>query len=350
MTACPMGTIYERFVRPLLFRIDPETAHHLAIRCLELSSRTPWIWRSVPTKAERNISKDLFGLHFPNPVGLAAGFDKNAVALPAWAGLGFGFAEVGTITSLPQDGNPKPRIFRIPENQALINRLGFNNEGAERVALRLEALKRSGRWPKIPVGINLGKSKIIPLEVAAEDYCRAFRSLSHLGDYFVLNVSSPNTPGLRRLQERGAIQELFSVVQLEANGKPVLVKIAPDLDWQQVEDVLDMAESHGLAGVIATNTTIDHTAIPERFRTEGGLSGLPLQRRAMEVLEFVKQRSKVPLISVGGIMSADEALRRLDAGADLVQIYTGFIYRGPGLIREILKRVPASSKSLEPPG
>lgn len=345
-----MGIIYERLGRPLLFRLDPETAHHFAIGCLELSSRIPWIWRLIPTPLDKDISKDLFGLHFPNPIGLAAGFDKNAVALPAWAGLGFGFAEVGTITSLQQDGNPKPRIFRIPESEALINRLGFNNEGAERIALRLETLKKSGRWPKIPVGVNLGKSKIIPLEAAAEDYSRAFRSLAHLGDYFVLNVSSPNTPGLRLLQERDAIKELFSAVHREAKGKPLLVKIAPDLEWQQLEDVLDMAESQGLAGVIATNTTIDHNAIPVRFRTEGGLSGLPLQRRAMEVLEFVRRRSKLPVISAGGIMSAEEALRRLDAGADLLQIYTGFIYRGPGLVREILKKISVKSESLEPPG
>jgi dihydroorotate dehydrogenase len=188
------------------------------------------------------------------------------------------------------------------------------------------------------------------LEKAAEDYARAFKSLSHLGDYFVLNVSSPNTPGLRQLQERNAIKELFSVVGGEAAGKPVLVKIAPDLDWRQIESVLEMAESQGLNGVIATNTTTDHTAIPDRFRTEGGLSGLPLRRRSMEVLQFVKERSKLPVISVGGIMSAEEALRRLDIGADLVQIYTGLIYRGPGLIRDILRRIQPELESLEPPG
>jgi dihydroorotate dehydrogenase len=345
-----MGMIYERLGRPLFFQLNPETAHHFAIKCLELSSRISWIWPLIATPPDKDISKDLFGLHFPNPVGLAAGFDKNGVALPAWAGLGFGFAEVGTITSLPQEGNPKPRIFRIPESEALINRLGFNNEGAERIASRLETLKKSGRWPKIPVGINLGKSKIVPLEAAAEDYCRVFRSLAHLGDYFVLNVSSPNTPGLRLLQERNAIEELFSAVYREAKGKPLLVKIAPDLKRPQLEDVLDVAENCGLVGVIATNTTIDHTGIPERFRTDGGLSGLPLQRRSMEVLEFVKQRSKLPVISAGGIMSANEALRRLDAGADLVQIYTGFIYRGPGFIREILKQIAGKPRSLEPPG
>jgi dihydroorotate dehydrogenase len=350
MTEFPMGSIYERLVRPFLFQLDPETAHHLAVRCLELSSLAPSIWQLVQAKPDPRLSKDLFGLHFPNPIGLAAGFDKNAVALPAWAGLGFGFAEVGTITSVAQDGNPRPRIFRIPESEALINRLGFNNEGAERIALRLEGLKKSGRWPRIPVGINLGKSRTVPLQKAAEDYARAFKSLSDLGDYFVLNVSSPNTPGLRQLQERNAIKELFSVVGSEAAGKPVLVKIAPDLDWRQIESVLEMAESQGLNGVIATNTTTDHTAIPDRFRTEGGLSGLPLRRRSMEVLQFVKERSKLPVISVGGIMSAEEALRRLDLGADLVQIYTGLIYRGPGLIRDILRRIPTELESLEPPG
>src|SRR5260370_4438592 len=247
MTEFAIGTIYEAFVRPLVFRLDAETAHHLAIRCLEVSSPTPSVWHLIQAKPDPKFSKDLFGLHFPNPVGLAAGFDKNAVALPAWAGLGFGFAEVGTITSLQQEGNPKPRIFRIPESEALINRLGFNNEGAERVALRLGALKQSGGWPEIPIGINLGKSRIIPLEQAAEDYCRAFRPLSQLGDYFVLNGSSPNTPGLRQLQERDAMKELISVVCAEAAGKPVLVKIAPDLDCHLAEDVLTLSESYGLA-------------------------------------------------------------------------------------------------------
>jgi dihydroorotate dehydrogenase len=350
MTEFPMGMIYERLVRPLLFQFDPETAHYLAIRCLELSSLIPSIWRLVQAKPDARLAKELFGLHFPNPIGLAAGFDKNAVALPAWAGLGFGFAEVGTITSVRQDGNPKPRIFRIPESEALINRLGFNNEGAERIGLRLQGLKKSGRWPSIPVGINLGKSRTVPLEKAAEDYCRAFRSLSHLGDYFVLNVSSPNTPGLRQLQERDAMKELFSAVGIEAAGKPLLVKIAPDLDRRQVESILEMAETLGLAGIIATNTTTEQTAIPERFRTEGGLSGLPLRGKSTEVLQFVKERSKLPVISAGGIMSADEALRRLDLGADLVQIYTGFIYRGPGLIREILRRASTELKASEPSG
>jgi dihydroorotate dehydrogenase len=337
-------SIYENWLRPLLFLMDPETAHQFTIRLLEWSSHGSAFWNLVsrPTGPGKNV----FGVHFPNPIGLAAGLDKNAVALPAWARMGFGFVEVGTITTVAQPGNPKPRIFRIPEQEALINRLGFNNEGAERVAIRLEALKQSGHWPSIPIGINLGKSKITPLDKAAEDYRRSYRVLSHLGDYFVLNVSSPNTPGLRLLQQGDAIKELFSVFRSEPDHKPLLVKIAPDLDWPDVELILEVVDEFGLAGVIATNTTIDQAGVPERVRTEGGLSGFPLQRRAMEILKFIKKQSHLPVISVGGIMHADEALRRLDAGADLIQVYTGLIYRGPKLIADILGLIePAKGRN-----
>jgi dihydroorotate dehydrogenase len=334
-----MDSIYERWLRPLLFLLDPETAHQLTIKLLEWSSRLPAFGLFGPAATRPDTGKNVFGVHFPNPVGLAAGLDKNAVALPAWAGIGFGFVEVGTVTFLAQPGNPKPRIFRIPEREALINRLGFNNQGAERVALRLEALKKSGRWPKIPIGINLGKSRVTPLEGAAEDYRRSYRILSHLGDYFVLNVSSPNTPGLRLLQQGDAIKELFSMFRSEPNRKPLLVKIAPDLDWPDIGNILAMVEEFGLAGVVATNTTIDHTGVSERARTEGGLSGLPLQQRAMEVLKFIKKRSQLPVVSVGGIMRAEDALQRLDAGADLVQLYTGLVYRGPSLVGDILRRM-----------
>jgi dihydroorotate dehydrogenase len=328
-------SIYESWLRPLLFLLDPESAHQFTIKLLEWSSLGPAFWNLVsrPTSPGKNV----FGIDFPNPVGLAAGLDKNAVALPAWARIGFGFVEVGTITSVAQPGNPKPRIFRIPEHEALINRLGFNNQGAERVAIRLEALKQSGHWPRIPIGINLGKSKVTSLEEAAEDYRRSYRVLSHLGDYFVLNVSSPNTPGLRLLQQGDAIKELFSMFRSEPNHKPLLVKIAPDLDWPDIELIVELTEEFGLAGVIATNTTINQADIPARARQEGGLSGLPLQRRAMEILKFIKKQSHLPVISVGGIMQADEALRRLDAGADLIQIYTGLIYRGPKLVADILR-------------
>jgi dihydroorotate dehydrogenase len=333
-------SIYESWLRPLLFLLDPETAHRFTIKLLEWSSHGPAFWNLVSRPT--GPGKKVFGVDFANPIGLAAGLDKNAVALPAWARIGFGFVEVGTITSVAQPGNPKPRIFRIPEREALINRLGFNNQGAERVALRLEALKQSGHWPRIPIGINLGKSRVTPLERAAEDYRRSFRVLSHLGDYFVLNVSSPNTPGLRLLQQGDAIKELFSMFRSEPKHKPLLVKIAPDLDWPDIELILDLTEEFGLAGVVATNTTTNQADIPERARKEGGLSGLPLQRRAMEILKFIKKQSQLPVISVGGIMQADEALRRLDAGADLIQIYTGLIYRGPKLVADILQQIKSA--------
>lgn len=331
---------YRSCIRPLFFALDPESAHHFAMKCLEVAG--PWI-RGFRTPGDERLAREVFGLRFPNPVGLAAGFDKNAVALPGWEALGFGFAEVGTITAKAQPGNPLPRMFRIPESKAVINRLGFNNEGAESVALRLEALKRTGQWPSFPVGINLGKSKVTPLEQATSDYVTSFRRLRPLGDYFVLNVSSPNTPGLRKLQDRGALDDLLGAVQREnERAVPVLLKIAPDLEWPAVEEILSLVELHKLSGLIATNTTIDHSAIPEPLRQQGGLSGQPLAARSMEVLRFLTQRTKLPVISVGGIGSADDALRRFDAGAALVQIYTGLVYEGPRLVTQIQKALGGS--------
>jgi len=330
--------MYKLLIRPLLFLVDPEAIHHIAFYLLRLTLKLPGsrpLMRRLFSFQHPQLERELMGLRFKNPIGLAAGFDKDAREIDELAELGFGFLEIGTLTPQPQSGNDRPRLFRLPKDQALINRMGFNNEG---VLAAVERLKK--RKSDVLIGGNIGKNKMTPNERAFEDYNYCFEALYPYVDYFVVNVSSPNTPGLRQLQERDAMKELFSAVGREAGGKPVLVKMAPDLDWHAVENVLSMAESSGLAGVIATNTTTDHSAIPERFRAEGGLSGLPLRDRAMEILRFVKQRSKLPVISVGGIMSADEALRRLDAGADLVQIYSGFIYRGPTLIREILKRIP----------
>jgi dihydroorotate dehydrogenase len=316
--------------------MDPENAHHLAIATLATISRYPSILRVLHGPDSRKLEREVFGLHFPNPIGLAAGFDKNGVALPAWEALGFGFVEVGTITAKAQPGNPRPRIFRIPELEALINRLGFNNEGAAAVGERLGALKNSQRWPKIPVGINLGKSKIVPLEKAAPDYVESFRRLKTLGDYFVLNVSSPNTPGLRKLQEGSLIRELFRQIQAENPGKPLLVKIAPDLTFAQIEEILALASDHHLAGIVATNTTIDHQTVPSAKKQEGGLSGKPLSGRSLEILRYIRKLSALPVISVGGIMSANDAKARFDAGAELIQLYTGLIYRGPGILRDII--------------
>ncbi len=331
-------TFYETVLRPLLFSLDPERVHELAMIMLKMLSRQTWALDFVRRDQDQALGREVFGLYFANPVGLAAGFDKNGVALPAWEALGFGFIEIGTITAHEQPGNPRPRIFRVPELEAVINRLGFNNEGVERISARLENLRTASRWPKIPVGINIGKSKIVPLEDAVSDYVQSFNRLRALGDYFVLNVSSPNTPDLRKLQEQGAIKVLLEAIQLRNPGKPLLVKIAPDVTFEQLDYILESALECKLAGVVATNTTIDHQAVPLARRQTGGLSGKPLRTRSLEVLKFIKEHSALPVISVGGIMNADDATARFDAGADLVQIYTGLVYRGPALVGQIAQK------------
>ena len=329
--------LYERLVRPLLFSLSPETAHHLAIRNLGAASGWPAVLRQFERFKPPPRPTSVFGLTFPNPIGLAAGFDKNGVAVPAWEALGFGFIEIGTVTAKPQPGNPKPRIFRYPEQQALINRLGFNNDGAHVVAARLRAVRESRRWPSIPVGINLGKSKATPLEEAVEDYLYSFRLLAPLGDYLVLNVSSPNTPGLRSLQEHDALERLLRAVRRENEnvGRPVLLKIAPDLALSDLEQVIATSEQNGIAGIIATNTTLDHSAIPNPLDQTGGLSGVPLREKATEFVRAIRARSQLPIIASGGISDAASGREKFEAGAQLVQVYTGYIYRGPGLLREI---------------
>jgi dihydroorotate dehydrogenase len=333
--------LYTQLLRPLLFSADAEAVHHLAMRALSILGKV------VGPLAPRNdpkLARTVFGVTFPNPVGLAAGFDKNAVALPAWAMLGFGFAEVGTITARAQPGNPKPRIFRIPECGSLINRLGFNNDGCDRIADRLRRLRESGCWPRIPIGINLGKSKVTPMEEATNDYLLSFERLKHLGDYFVLNVSSPNTPGLRQLQDHAALDELLTAVQRRnPEQRPVLVKIAPDLEWPAIEQIIALAEEHRIAGLIATNTTVDHSSVPAQRRTLGGLSGRPLRARSTEVLRFITARTDLPVIAVGGIFTPDDAMEKFDAGAVLVQLYTGFIYEGPGLVGRINRALASQS-------
>lgn len=337
-TLRPVSTYayYQKLLRPLLFSVDPETIHHITIWLMQHVGRALGPLR--PPHDPRN-ERTVFGVRFPNPVGLAAGLDKNAVALAAWEALGFGFAEVGTITARAQPGNPKPRIFRIPELKALINRLGFNNDGCDVVAIRLKRLREDGAWPRIPVGINLGKSKVTPLDEAVSDYLLSFERLQHFGDYFVLNVSSPNTPGLRQLQDRGSLTLLIQAIQeRNTDGRPLLVKIAPDLEFDAIEDILALAQETKLSGLIATNTTLDHSSVPESRRTQGGLSGAPLTQRSTEIVKFITSRSDLPVIAVGGIMSADDAMRKFDAGAALIQLYTGFIYEGPDLVRQILQR------------
>jgi len=329
--------LYQHFVRRVLFSLSAETAHNLAIRNLRTISSLPSVLAQLQRFQPPPAPKTVFGLTFPNQVGLAAGFDKNGVAIPAWAALGFGFVEIGTVTAQPQPGNPKPRIFRYPEQQALINRLGFNNDGADVVAARLGALRVSGRWPAIPVGINLGKSKVTPIGNAVDDYLYSFRLLAPLADYVVLNVSSPNTPGLRSLQEHNALEQLLRAIQAENQNvrKPVLVKIAPDLSIPELEQVITACEQHEVAGMIATNTTLDHSAIPSARDQTGGLSGRPLREKSTEFVRAITSRSSLPVIASGGITDAGSAREKLEAGAQLLQVYTGYVYRGPGLLREI---------------
>lgn len=322
-----------RFFRALLFRLPAESAHNAALMALR--------WTPIPLLRRIGVAVEsprrLWGLHFPNPVGLAAGMDKNASALMAWEALGFGFVEVGTITALPQPGNPKPRCFRYPSQAALVNRMGFNNAGASAIATRLARQKAAGHWPKIPVGINLGKSKATPNEQAASDYATSFRLLLPFGDYFVVNVSSPNTPNLRALQDRDALASIVSTLQKINPGKPLLVKIAPDLAPDAVREIAALANAEGLAGIIATNTTIDHSSLPAGTDQQGGLSGAPLTKRSTEILETLRASTRLPLIGSGGVMSAEDAVAKVSRGADLVQIYTGFVYHGPRLIGDISK-------------
>jgi len=326
--------LYSDIVRPCLFQLDPETAHCLALAGLKLTP-APVIRALFGAAAEKPVR--LFGLTFPNPVGLAAGMDKNAEALGAWEALGFGFVEAGTVTARAQPGNDKPRCFRYPPQQALINRMGFNNPGAEAVARTLSSLKSSGRWPRIPVGMNIGKSKVTPLDDAPSDYAASFRQLLPYGDYFVINVSSPNTPGLRQLQDRESLAAIVRTLKSIDSSKPLLVKIAPDLSDDDVKDMASLAESEKLDGLIATNTTLDHSSVPVESDQAGGLSGSPLRARSTEVLRILRVNTSLPIIASGGVMSAESAREKLDAGASLVQIYTGFIYRGPGLIRDIVR-------------
>jgi dihydroorotate dehydrogenase len=323
------------FSKPLLFRLPPEAAHRLAVRGLRVVGSL----FQVPDACKNpKLSKKVFGLTFPNPVGLAAGFDKQAELVDVWPRLGFGFVELGTFTAKAQPGNPKPRIFRLKPQAALINKMGFNNPGAGEAARRLKHFKDSGRWPACPVGINLGKSKVTPLEEAVDDYLFSLQQLKPYADYLVVNVSSPNTPGLRSLQESKPLKKLLSAVVKGAGRVPVLLKLAPDLTDPALKQAADTALSCRCAGLIATNTTLDRLVLGSKLGwPEGGLSGRPLLARSTEVLALLSKftRGKIPLIGVGGILDAQDAKEKLEAGASLIQLYTGFVYRGPKLVEEI---------------
>lgn len=340
-----MGLIYEGLLRPLMFRMPPEEAHSFAMRSLRLMQVLPGIRTMLRRVQQVSAPCRVFGVNFPNPVGLAAGFDKDAEALPAWEALGFGFVEAGTITAHAQPGNPKPRCFRYPSHKALVNRMGFNNDGADAVAARLDRLKTSGRWPGIPVGINIGKSKVTPVEEAPADYLRSFQALRPFADYFVINVSSPNTPGLRSLQSPDALHKIIEPL-LKANDSkiPILVKIAPDLALHDIDAVVALAEDSGISGLIATNTTLDHSAIANLHDEQGGLSGLPLRANSLRIVRHIAAQTHLPVIASGGVMDVEAANEKFEAGALLVQLYTGFIYAGPGLVPAIARsrcHVPA---------
>jgi dihydroorotate dehydrogenase len=340
-------TLFESAVRPVLFRVgggDAEEAHEFTLgRLARLGAPARALMRG---RYATDAPVEVFGVRFPNAVGLAAGMDKNGVALPSWPALGFGFVEVGTVTAKAQPGNDKPRLFRLRDSEAIINRMGFNNAGAAALADRLEKLGGIG----VPLGISLGKSKVTPLEEAVEDYLTSYRLLHRYADYIAVNVSSPNTPGLRTLQDRSAVADLLTAL---AGDTPVLVKIAPDLTEPAIAELLEVCLSHGAAGVIATNTTLarDGLAAADQPRAAeaGGLSGSPLTAKAREVVHFVHTETsgRLPIIGVGGIMTADDATAMLDAGASLVQLYSGFIYHGPALVRGAARAAAARHPRVE---
>jgi dihydroorotate dehydrogenase len=360
-----MSWCYRVILRPFLFAQDSEAIHSRTLTALRRVSGSETICEALAALyGAPPLPVDLLGLTFPNPVGLAAGMDKHAAAAPVWPSLGFGFSELGGVTLHEQPGNPAPRLFRAVADQALINRMGFNNPGAKAVAGQLTQWRALGRWPAHPIGINLGKSKITPLEQAPQDYAGSLRWLWNLADFFVINVSSPNTPNLRRLQDKAALDEILAAVQ-EANRdesrlagresapgiasgspkpKPILVKVAPDLSFAALDEILELAEPRSLAGIVATNTTLGRppTTNPlcERVYQEiGGLSGKPLAARSTEIIRHLyhQTQGKLPIIGVGGIFSAADAWDKIVAGASLVQVYTGLVYEGPGLIRQIVE-------------
>jgi len=319
--------VYEKLLRPLLFRLDAEQAHNLGMWVLARGLiRTRLM-------SDPRLQVSCMGLTFPNPIGLAAGLDKNGVAASRWGSLGFGFAELGTVTPEPQPGNDKPRLFRIPSEKAIINRMGFNNEGAVAMAERLRGVQSS-----IPLGINLGKNKVTEAADAPSDYEKAFRVLNGRGSYFVINVSSPNTPGLRALQEKGALLDIVDAMHSVTTSRPILIKVAPDLNHAELDDVVSVVMEKNLAGLIATNTTLDRSMLRTNLDQAGGLSGAPLLQKSNDICAYV--RSVLPaekaLIGVGGIFTADDVRAKLATGANLVQMYTGWVYGGPMTVPRIL--------------
>lgn len=348
-----MSWFYRKVIRPVLFNFDSEEIHNRTMLALGLLSRQSLgcellaDFYGLPVLPTR-----VFGLDFPNPIGLAAGMDKHAAAVPAWAALGFGFTELGGVTWHPQPGNPQPRIFRLIPEEGLINRMGFNNPGAVAIAERLANWKASQLWPKHPVGINLGKSKVTPLQEAAEDYTNSFRLLKHYADFFVVNVSSPNTPNLRQLQDKAALDQILAALN-EANKcgttpeKPILVKVAPDLSFPALDELLEVSSFRRISGIVATNTTIVRPSGDNPlYKETGGLSGRPLRERSTGMIRHIYKQTKgaLPIVGVGGIFNAHDAWEKIAAGSSLLQIYTGLIYEGPSIVREICEGLAARLK------
>ncbi len=344
--------MYKLLIKPILFCFTPEQAHHITFTLIKFLFKIPGvsiIFRAVYTVTDKRLERTVFGITFPNPVGLAAGFDKDAKIVDEFSALGFGFIEIGTVTPVPQSGNDKPRLFRLPQDEAVINRMGFNNGGMKEVAARLRKRKS-----KVLIGGNIGKNKVTPNEEALTDYIKAFNELFDCVDYFVVNVSSPNTPGLRALQEKEPLKKILNSLQ-EVNNqktapKPILLKIAPDLTNEQLNDIVEIIIETKLSGIIATNTTISRDGLTSPAgKVEkigmGGLSGKPLTVRSTEVIRYLVKKSNgtIPVIGVGGIHSPQDALDKLEAGASLIQLYSGFIYEGPALVGKINKELVARS-------
>jgi dihydroorotate dehydrogenase len=338
---------YRGIIRPVLFAQEAEKIHDRTLRLLASVSRNNFLLDlTAALCGTPPLPVEAFGLRFPNPVGLAAGMDKWAQAVPAWQALGFGFSELGGVTWRAQPGNPAPRLFRALADEAVINSMGFNNPGAAAFAEALARWKQEARWPLHPVGVNLGKSKVTPLESAAEDYANTFRVLRPHMDFCVVNVSSPNTPNLRQLQDKSALDEILAALQQNNSGAvatPILVKVAPDLSFQALDEILELAGPRHLAGIVATNTTITRpktgdARLRQIYAQPGGLSGRPLRQRSTEVIRHLHRQSRGawPIIGVGGIFDAADAWEKITAGASLVQIYTSLIYRGPGVVKEIV--------------
>lgn len=340
--------LYKNFIKPLAFRFDPERAHHLTVSTFRNVLSIPILSSLIKSRfklEDSSLSKEVFGILFPNPVGLAAGFDKDGKYYDVMSHLGFGFIEIGTVTPVPQDGNPQPRMFRLPKDQGLINRMGFNNEGVDAMVSRLKNRKKT----KVIIGGNIGKNKVTPNAEATSDYEICFEKLYPHVDYFVVNVSSPNTPDLRALQDKEPLTQLLShVMHLRSSKetkKPVLLKIAPDLSQGQLDDVLDIVKEVKLDGIIATNTTIDRSNLDTNINEvesigNGGLSGLPLRHKSLDIVKYIRSENPtLPIIGVGGITEPEHAIAMMDAGADLVQVYSGMVYSGPSLIKNIKKRL-----------